>query len=126
MISRLGALKNSSSVRVILRRTCSTVSRIATKCGRTSQEPKVVHCAKCRQCGHLIGRSTFDLMKKEQKLDAILRFEKFGFNVLIPTMFVVFGLGLFFIRRYNQSFSYGTGGCRSIMLWPYNECQVQA
>ncbi|XP_034482430.1 uncharacterized protein LOC117787910 [Drosophila innubila] len=122
----LGSLKGSSSARVILRQTCSTMSYIATKYGKVCQEQKMVYSAKCRECGHFIGRSNFDFMKKEERLNAILRMERIGVNFLIPTISVLLGLGLFFVRRYNQSFSYGTGGCRSIMLWPYNECVVQA
>jgi len=63
----LGTLKGSSSVQVNLRRTCSTMSHIVTKYGKVFQEQKMVYSAKCRECGHFIGRSNFDFMKKQER-----------------------------------------------------------
>ncbi|KAH8371798.1 hypothetical protein KR093_008836 [Drosophila rubida] len=117
-------LKVHPSIHVLVRRTRSTIVRTVNKYSRNRQDRGVVCTVKCRDCGNFIGRSNFDYLKKKQKLSSFnYRYIRLGIFATILTC--ILGWALFLVRRYNQSFSYGSGGCQLNLLWPYNDCQVQ-
>ncbi|XP_030571539.1 uncharacterized protein LOC115770415 [Drosophila novamexicana] len=125
--SQPGCSKRPSPVHVIVERTCRSITQIINKYKQkiyfeTRQE---LAKSKCRDCGHLIGRCNFDLMNKGRRFN-FMRCEEIGAGVFIVTMSILLGLGLFFIRRYNQTFIYGSGGCKATIFWTNNDCQILA
>lgn len=48
----------------------------------------------------------------------------FGVVILIILLILFLALGLYHVRRYNRSFTYGTGGCRATLLWTSFDCPV--
>ncbi|KAH8405385.1 hypothetical protein KR222_010282 [Zaprionus bogoriensis] len=83
-----------------------------------------INRAKCRGCGHIIGRSNLDVWLMGRRLSEVVTLEKFIVAVLIASIILLFGMGLYLVRRYNRTFSYGTGGCRHSLLWTSDECQI--
>lgn len=125
-------------------RTCRSIAEIVSKykklCDQTSQ---VLARSTCRDCGRLIGRCNFDLLKSQKRWVCVVECIKltdfkgvFRFNfirskelcigIFFGGIFLLSGLTLLLIRRYNHTFIYGSGGCKSGVLWTYNDCVVMA
>ncbi|XP_060655818.1 uncharacterized protein LOC132791053 [Drosophila nasuta] len=112
------------SIRVLVRRTRSTIIRTVNKYSRNPPDRGVVCTVKCRDCGNFIGRSNFDFLKRRQKLNSF-NCEHVACGIFAAAISLILGYGLFLVRRYNQTFSYGSGGCQVNFLWPLHDCQVQ-
>lgn len=48
----------------------------------------------------------------------------FGVVTFIIVLILFLALALYHVRRYNRSFTYGTGGCRATLLWTSFDCPV--
>ncbi|XP_023178159.2 uncharacterized protein LOC111604329 [Drosophila hydei] len=107
-------------------RTCRSIAEIVSKykklCDQTSQ---VLARSTCRDCGRLIGRCNFDLLKSQKRFNFI-RSKELCIGIFFGGIFLLSGLTLLLIRRYNHTFIYGSGGCKSGVLWTYNDCVVMA
>ncbi|XP_017966330.1 uncharacterized protein LOC108658185 [Drosophila navojoa] len=116
-----------SHTRLVVARTCKSIAEIISKYKKRlfSETRQVLERSKCRDCGHLIGRCNFDLLKSGQRFSFITT-KRIYAGLFCIFFILLMGLALILIRRYNHTYIYGSGSCKSGIFWTYNDCIVMA